>query len=130
MSYANFDHAGWVERNTKQEMSELGKTVANIIGMVGGGIYNCPVNTNKIDWTDDYYIKVLWRGYLSNWDFAELSYLWVLCHRRMVRVTVSPCNPQCLKLEFWQRKKREGSTSERLPDCEKMIEFIDVQFLD
>ena len=128
MSYANFDHARLVERNTKQEMSDLGKAVANVLGMVGSGIYNSPINVSKTDWTDSYYIKVLWRGYLSNWDFAELSYLWILCHRRMIRVTISPCNPQCLKLEFWQRKKRGGGTSERLPDCEEMLKLVDDQF--
>lgn len=130
MSYAYMDHADWVHRNTKQEMSPLGKTVANIIGYVGGGIYNCPVNINKTDWTDDRYIKVIWRAYMSNWDFSELSKLWILCHRKMIRVTISPCNQRYLKLEFWQRKTRTGSMSKRLPDCEEMIQLVDAEFHD
>lgn len=132
MSYAYMDHAGWVEKNLRppQEMSPLGKRVANIIGYAGGGIYNCPVNVNKTDWTDPYYIKVLFGKYLCNWDFCDLSKLWILCHRKMVRVEINPCSPTHLKIEFWQRKKRDGGTSERLPDCEEMIEMVDSEFPD
>jgi hypothetical protein len=130
MSYAYMDHAGWVRKNIDYEMSELGKTVANIVGYSGGGIYNCPVNVDKTDWSDPWYIKVMFGKYLTNWDFCDLSKLWVLCHRKMVRIEINPCSPTHLKIEFWQRKKREGGTSERLPDCEEMIALVDSEFPD
>ena len=122
------DHADWVHRNTKQKMSDLGKTVSNILGYTGGGIYNCPINVRKTDWTDPFYISVMWGRYMSNWDFMELSRLWAVCHRKMIRVTINPCTPTHLKLEFWQRSKRSGSISERLPDCEEIIKLIDSEF--
>ncbi|OGL46999.1 MAG: hypothetical protein A2161_13770 [Candidatus Schekmanbacteria bacterium RBG_13_48_7] len=130
MSYASMDHAWWIECSLKprQRISLLGRTVANIIGYVGDGIYNCPIPYNKTDWTDDYYIKILWNGSMANWDFMVLSKLWILCHRKKIRVEISPCNPQYLKLEFWQRKTRSGSLSERLPDCEEVIKIIDDDF--
>lgn len=65
---------------------------------------------------------------MANWDFMELSKLWILCHRKMVRFEISPCNPQYLKLEFWQRRFRDGYISERLPNCEEMIKMIDDEF--
>ena len=126
--YAHEEHYQWVESNNKIKCSELGKTVANIIGFVGGGIYNCPVNHRKTDYTDKYYIKVHWRQYMSNWDFSGLSLLWIICHRRKVRVSISAVAPKILKLEFWQRRTRKGSMSERLPDCEEMIGMVDEMF--
>lgn len=130
MSYAYMDHAGWVERSLRpsQKMSGLGKTVAGIIGYVGNGVYNSPININKTDWTDPYYIKVMWGKYLTNWDWCDLSKLWVVCHRKMVRVEINPCSPTHLKLEFWQRKTRRGGTAEIIPDCEEMIKMIDAEF--
>lgn len=55
------DHAAWIDRNLwpRQNMSDLGKTVANIIGYVGSGIYNTPIAYDKTNWSDDRYIKVL-----------------------------------------------------------------------
>lgn len=124
MSYAHNEHYKWVEDYCKTKCSELGRQVANILGYVGGGIYNAPINPNKIDWTESHCISVNWTNSLSNWDKCELTELIIECHRRMVRVSIRP-NMRNLQLMFWQRNSRTGSISQRLPDIEDMVKMID-----
>ena len=123
--YATMDHAGWVERNTGQTLSALGKQVANIIGFAAGGIYNAPIAHKRQDWTDPYSIEINYSSDLSNWDRCNLSLLWIECMRRMVRLTISPSGPRTLKLLFHQRTTREGDISSRLPDVEEMVAMVD-----
>jgi hypothetical protein len=123
MSYAHNDHYKWIESNYGVKCSDLGKEVANILGFVGGGIYNAPIRTEKIDWTDDYCIEVNWEGSLPNYDFSRLTYLVIECFERMIRVSIEPCNFRNLKLRFWRRKTRDlnAGLSERLPTLQHMI---------
>jgi hypothetical protein len=142
--YAHKKHAKYVEDVTGKKISDLGKKVANILGYVGGGIYNCPIDITKIDWEHDYCIRVFWHMPLVNFDGFALSKLWVLCHRNMVRVEIDAVKYKsyyhdededseiqheytavALSLMFHQRKTRTGCVSERLPDCEDMIRDID-----
>lgn len=123
--YAHDEHYQWIERNTKTACSPLGRTVANIIGFVGCGIYNAPINYRNVDWTDPRFIEVAWRGGMANWDFPRLSCLWVECHRRMVWVELCPHTFKHIKLCFCQRATRVGSTSARIPDVEEMVSMID-----
>ena len=129
--YANNDHWKWVQALQKDKpMSEIGKTVANILGYVGYGIYNCPISHNRIDWTDDYFVKVNWRHSLSNWDFDNLTRLVLECHERLIRVEMSGSAPYMIKMIFHQRKGREGEMSERMPTIEEMIERRKTSFGD
>jgi hypothetical protein len=125
MSYADEHHYEWIESDTKQTCSPLGRVVANVLGYVGRGIYNAPINASGVDWTDPYCIRVVWSGDLANWDFPRLSLLWVECHRRMLRVSIEGCAPRRMRLTFHQRKTREGCTSTRLPNCEEIIAMVD-----
>ena len=125
--YAHNTHWEWVQRQPKVKvpMSDLGKAVANVLGFVGRGLYNAPINVEKVDWSSRDILIVSWRGDLTNWDMMGLSALWIECHRRMLRVTIAPGGPRCLRLEFFQRKSREGDISRHLPDCEDMIALVD-----
>lgn len=125
MSYAHNDHWEWVESNYPGvKCSELGKQVANILGFVGRGIYNAPINAKKVNWDNPLWVEVSWRSGMANWDFPQLTLLVIECHRRMVRVEISP-NMSTLKLMFHQRASREGSTATRLPDIEEMVALVD-----
>lgn len=143
--YANFDHAEWLEKNLVRQISPLGKKVANILGYVGGGLYNCPIDIEKISWQDNDFIEVPWQGRLSNFDGASLSRLWIRSHRELIRVEISttvigkihdfdedeeenPGKSYCLLLLFTQRESREGSIITSIPDCEKMIKDCDDDF--
>jgi hypothetical protein len=98
--------------------------VAEILSTTGGGIYNAPINYRATDWSDANCILVRWRGDLANWDFPGLAILLCECHRRMVRVAVEPCNCQHIRLRFFQRHTREGSTPERLPDLAEIDRLV------
>ncbi len=123
--YAHNEHHLWIERNTKQTCSPLGREVANVLGYVGGGIYNAPIKPHKIDWTQTGYIEVAWRGELANWDHFGLTALWVEAARRCLRVSIRGCGPNYLKILFHQRTMRDGGVMEALPDAESMIRRVD-----
>jgi len=150
--YAHNNHAAWLSGHLKIKPSPLGAKIANILGYVGGGLYNCPVDLRKTDWTNTFIIKVIWKNnHLTNWDDFALSRLWVRCHREMIRVEIGvgeyeeippdlddegeypqpgPTTYSGLELCFWQRESRTGLIQCRLPDCEDMIRDIDDDFKD
>ena len=120
--YANNDHWEWVQALDKTNpMSELGKTVANILGYVGCGIYNCPISHERIDWTDEYCIVVNWSNSLSNWDFDNLTRLVLECHERLIRIELTASAPRRIRMTFHQRKSRIGNMSDKMPTIEEMI---------
>jgi hypothetical protein len=147
--YAHHNHGNWLRKNLHINPSPLGATVANILGYVGGGLYNSPIDLKKVEWTNTFIVSVIWKNnHLTNWDDFALSRLWVRCHREMIRVEISvgeyeeipedmdddeyaePVKHVGLLLQFWQREKREGNVMGRLPDCEEMIRDIDDDFKD
>ena len=124
-SYAHDNHFQWLELTTKKHCSPLGKEVANVLGFVGNGLYNAPIEVKKTDWTDDLVISVVWFGGFANWDNFELSALLIECHRRLLRVEIEPHKSSSLKLNFWQRKSRDGGISQRLPELSTLQDMID-----
>lgn len=127
--YANNDHWEWVARLRKDiEMSSLGKEVANIIGYVGYGIYNAPIDYKKIEWDNDIWVEVDWKGDLANWDFDRLTKLILECHKRMIRISIEAKSKGILKMYYHKRKGREGMMNERMPTIEEMIERRKIAF--
>ena len=121
--YANNDHWEWVQALDKTNLvSELGKTVANILGYVGCGIYNCPISHKRIDWTDEYCIVVNWSASLANWDFDNLTRLVLECHERLIRINIKGISPGRMQFLFHQRISRNGGIATRMPTIETMIE--------
>lgn len=120
MSYYRMDHAAWVERSTGQTLSPLGRKVADILGVVGGGIYNAPIKHDNVDWSDDYVIVVNWRGYLATVDFDRLTRLVFLCHRARIRCEISPKTFKHIELMFHQRKP-DGSTAINHPTLAEAV---------
>jgi hypothetical protein len=128
MGYAGNYHSKWLEQQLQHPCSALGREVANILGYVGNGLYNAPINIEKIDWTHPYIIEVVWSSYMASWDFPVLTRLWVECTRRMVRVSVEGCAPRRLKLQFHKRHQRNGDVFERLPDVEELVAMVDAEW--
>jgi hypothetical protein len=129
MSYAHNDHYKWIEENYNITCSPLGKEVANIIGFIGGGIYNAPCNVEKVDWNNNIRIELNWGKSLANYDGQQLTDLVIECHRRMIRVSIEP-NMRYIRMTFHQRITRsfEASISKRMPDIETMISMRDSAF--
>jgi len=124
MSYINMDHAGWVEREIKKPLSPFAQRVANILGIVGGGIYNCPINVAKINWGDPVAIQVVWSyRTMATWDFRELSALVVYCCQARIRCEIEACAPKRLRLTFHQRKPAESRAAHH-PDIDEMVDRL------
>lgn len=120
MSYARMDHADWMSRHIRRELNEFEKKVVDIIGMVGGGIYNAPINPSKVDWNYGSGISVVWQREMSSWDFNQLSLLVFLCHTARIRVQIEGCGPRNMRLSFWQRKS-SGDMAVRHPDLAEAV---------
>lgn len=126
--YAHEQHYEWIERNTKQTCSPLGREVANILGYAGGGIYNAPIVPQKVKWSNAAYIEVTWRGELSNWDRFDLTALWVECCRRRIRVCIRGCGPRYMKLLFHQRDEASRDIMQGLPSPADMLKIVDEHY--
>lgn len=138
MSYVEMDHADWVERNlaaartlSKRQqphksspvtLSPYQKTVMNIVGIVGNGIYNAPIDVCKIEWAhgpDGILIK--WQhSDFATFDYNQLTMLVFLCHEARIRCSISPCGPRTLKLCFYPRMST-GNMCVRHPNLDEAV---------
>ena len=100
--------------------SDLGRKVANILGMVWNGLYHLDLNTiKKTNWSNPYCISVLIQKSLSTTDWEDLTELVVLCHDLAIRMDISP-HMRYLRLLFSQRT-REGFYNQRHPTIEEAV---------
>lgn len=140
MSYNRMDHAGWVEdnnaaanhiyRNRKayrpapEKLTEFQAKVMDILGMVGGGIYNAPINWDKVEWGSGIRhsgIFVPWRdGRMATFDFYPLTNLIFLCHEARIRCEIMAKSAGNFQLSFFQRS-HEGGMSERHPNLDEAV---------
>lgn len=148
MSYANMDHAGWVESNiaaTKarkptahqsrqaangkgmhaapDKLSPFQARVMDILGMVGGGIYNAPISWPSVVWDYGRGLSLIWHvgNGLATFDFNQLTMLVFLCHEARIRCEIEDGGPRMLRLSFWQRS-HEGMMGQRHPSLAEAVE--------
>lgn len=149
MSYVNMDHAGWVQEQidgwrraragrplrrsdakarlagegwpaAPERLSPFQARVFDIIGIVGGGIYNAPISWARVRWDWGGGVSVIWRGCLASWDFSDLTWLVLLCHEARIRVSIEPLARQYLRLAFHQRAG-SGGIARRHPDLDEAV---------
>lgn len=140
MSYALMDHAGWVEQNNKafnemnakrrawrpapEKLTEFQSKVMDICGMVGGGIYNAPINWEKVQWGHDVPgtgMFVPWRdGRMSTFDFYPLTLLVLLCHEARIRCEIRAKSSGNFELSFFPRG-HEGGMARRHPSIDEAV---------
>jgi hypothetical protein len=146
MSYARADHAEWVQgqisygkeaaskRKPKRDqygaligwaaapdkLSDFQACVFDILGMVGGGIYNCPITWDTLHWKYGNGLSLIWRGGLATFDGAALTRLVFLCHEARIRCDLDPVGPRILRLSFWQRQNG-GGIGERHPNLAEAV---------
>lgn len=144
MSYIDMDHAAWIERkiaahkrgtptasSRRRMMRNKGlhaapdtlnsfqvKTI-NILGIVGGGIYNAPIAWDSVEWASNY-LSVPWRNGLSTFDFDRLTWLIFLCHEARIRCQISPLNFRHLEIHLSERSA-QGSISQRHPSLDEAL---------
>lgn len=141
MSYNTMDHAGWVEHNNRaynqgnakkrgfkarpETLSRFQAKVMDICGMVGGGIYNAPINWDRVDFGRGVGISgmfVPWRdGRMATFDYHALTQLVLLCHEARIRVEISAKSYGHFELRFWQRT-HEGGIAARHPNIDEAVE--------
>lgn len=135
-TYQFMDHAKWMESNNRalnrqnanrkgfrrlpEELTDFQKRVVDIVGMVGGGIYNAPIST-KVDWEYGYNgVAFTWYREMASFDFNQLTLLVFLCHEARIRCQVESAGPKLLRLSFWQRKAT-GDMAVRHPNLEEAV---------
>jgi hypothetical protein len=122
-TYEYMDHAAWMERQNAALNGHRGKRdallpekltpfqarVVDIIGMVGGGIYNAPIcQPRAINWAHGGAgVSLMWERDMASFDFNQLTLLVFLCHEARIRVQITSGGPKRLRLSFWQRVSPE-----------------------
>ncbi len=140
MSYAIMDHAAWVEDNNRgynrinakrrslrpapEQLTPFQAKVMDICGMVGGGIYNAPINWDKVSWGNGTWhsgMFVPWRdGRMATFDFYPLTLLVLLCHEARIRCEIRAKASGHFELSFFQRS-HEGGMAERHPNIDEAV---------
>lgn len=140
MSYARMDHAAWAEENNAasnsiyanrkaykpmpEKLSDFQAKVMDICGMVGGGIYNAPINWEKIDWGNGgswQRMFVPWRdGRMATFDYHALTLLVLLCHEARIRCEIRAKSAGYFELMFFQRS-HEGGMAGRHPNIDEAV---------
>jgi hypothetical protein len=137
MSYQRMDHAGWVEDNNAASnqinrnrkaykpqpecLTDDQARIMDIVGMVGGGIYNAPINWEKVDWRYGGGVAVPFRdGRFSTFDFYALTQLVFLCHEARIRCEVRAQASGHFMLIFHPRR-HEGGMASRHPNLDEAV---------
>lgn len=129
MKNRKYAGADWLENNITDNISPLGKKIADLLGDIWCGIYHLDNSSlERANWNNDHHIRLSFHGDLATIDSSKLTQLVVLCHDRMLRVEVSAATHGYLALIFHQRKVREGPLMYRCPTMEDHIVSIRKHF--
>lgn len=128
MGYDTMDHADWVQDNLNairrrkpsprdakaaaagrgwygapEALNDFHRRAFTILGVVGGGIYNAPIEWDSVEWRDDS-LCLNWRNELATRDFRGLTDLVFLAHDAGIRISISP-NMRNLRLILHSRAR-------------------------
>ena len=126
MSYQRMDHAAWVESNWPPpggKLTEFQARVMDILGMVGGGIYNAPIAWRTVKWEYGRKgVSLIWHAGngLATFDFDSLTKLVFLCHEARIRCCIDPGGPRMFRLSFWPRQAT-GQLYQRHPNLDEAV---------
>lgn len=120
--YANMDHGEWLEASLKRKLTPFQHRVVNLIGIVGGGIYNTPIKWQTAEFEFGIRgVAVKWRADdFATWDFDQLTKLVFLAHEERIRVSLQPIAPKYLRVMFFPRLA-DGSMATRHPNLDEAI---------
>lgn len=144
MSYIHMDHAGWVEssiaaskrqkptardkRNAAQhkgwfaapdQLNPFQRRAFDILGIIGGGIYNAPIGWDGLIWHPKFIICT-WRKGFGTFDFSDLTRFVFLCHEARIRGHIGPSGPGLLEVALHERSA-DGAFSQRHPNLDEAI---------
>jgi len=111
----------WIKESFKKEMSPLGEKVADMLGILYGGIYHLDRKSlGNVEWDNGHHIVIKIKKSFATYDFNDLTNLVFLAHWYAIRVEISPCNFQFIELIFHQRG-RTGSIFNRHPTIDEAV---------
>jgi hypothetical protein len=91
-----------------------------VVNAVFGGKHQWPTirkhNTRMEHW------EINCSSGLATFDSDRLTRLVLAAHKEMVRVEITPCNFQCVKIRLHNRRNRTGAFHERHPTIEKALQ--------
>ena len=92
--------ADWIRSALKIEPSPLGVKVADLLGIVYGGIYNAPLTPKRVNWSDDQCVIAKVSQGVATHDDNKLTKLVLGSHALAIRLCIGACNPQYIELMF------------------------------
>jgi hypothetical protein len=115
-------YVDWLKQDRPNlEISPLGEKVANILGLLYRGLYNCDAH-HRIKWGETRCIEInVDDNYFSTYDFDYLTRLVFLAHEFCVRVSVCQSGRGMIKIQFHERKNRTGGMWERHPTLDHAV---------
>lgn len=120
-----YSGSDWIAAQTKQQLSPLGKKVADILGQTFQGIYHLDEKMlHRVDWTSNDCIEIPLRKTLASYDNCDLTLLLVLCFDNMLRISIAPRTFSLLTIRFNKRDHRDGNIFERLPELNTLIDDL------
>ena len=144
--YVEMDHAGWVQKHldavrqhkptaaqrraaseskgdfaAPEQLNAFHKRAFDILGIVGGGIYNAPISWGAVYWAPRQII-VPWRfnNVFGTFDFSGLTVFVFLCHEARIRGYLESGAPGGLKIWLSERS-HEGGVSQRHPSLDEAL---------
>lgn len=153
MGYDTMDHADWVQDNLNairrrkpsprdakaaaagrgwygapEALNDFHRRAFTILGVVGGGIYNAPIEWDSVEWRDGS-LCLNWRHELSTHDFRGLTDLVFLAHDAGIRISISP-NMRNLRLILHSRARppEGGSVCKGHPTLEAAVAAHQARF--
>lgn len=121
---AMYSGADWIEKSLKiNNMSDLGRDVADLLGYLLKGIYHDEKAIRKVDWSNKHYIEYKTYGGHGNWasfDFDYLTQLVFLAHHMAIRVEITPVNFTHIRILF-HRRSRNGDIYQRHPTLDEAV---------
>ncbi len=103
------------------EISPLGTRVLKCCSIIFGGLHNTNSNIlKKTNWADPYCISITTVHSLSTYDDNRLTVLVLLAHDMCVRIEITSCNFNYIKIMFHQRT-RTGNFMSRHPSIEDVL---------
>ena len=151
MSYDSMDHAQWVERQiaslthftaadkkraamgigwaaAPREMNAFQRRAMTILGIIGRGIYNAPINWETVQWRRNY-LCVTWTHEMSTIDGDALTDAVMLAHAAAIRISIQSAG-RYLRILLHERKPRSPDTfwHSDHPTPEQVIERFEKRF--
>jgi hypothetical protein len=105
-------------------LSDLGRSVADLLGYQYRGLYHIKGIVEKCEWDNTYFISITVPTSFSTFDFNDLTTLVFLAHRMAIRIEIQACNFHYLRLLF-HRRSREGNGFVRHPDIREALETFE-----